>query len=65
MKQVLYLTSHFSPDAHVRSKRSTKVCKYLQRNGWLPVVLTKQVCGYHRIDGMLNRYITSEVQIES
>ncbi len=64
MKKVLIISTHFAPDIHVGAKRPTKLCKYLPRNNWLPIVLTKQICDYYGRDDTLNHDIASKVLIE-
>jgi len=40
-KKVLLVTYTFPPQYDVSSRRTAKLCKYLPRAGWQPVVLTK------------------------
>lgn len=63
MKKVLIISTHFAPDAHIGAKRPTKICKFLLRNGWLPVVLTKSVESYQSTDQRLQDNIPSNVKV--
>ena len=40
-KRVLLVTYTFPPQYDVSARRTAKLCKYLRREGWEPVVLTK------------------------
>src|SRR5439155_26236662 len=42
MRQVLLVSYHWPPNNYVGTVRSCKLAKFLQRQGWIPVVMTVQ-----------------------
>ena len=55
------ITTHFAPDIHVGAKRIGKFAKYLPLYGWQPVILTKEVSEYHRVDDSLAKKLVFDL----
>lgn len=62
-KKVLIISTHFAPDAHVGAKRPTKFCKFLPEFGWDPIVITKAINSYHRLDKAILDNLPANLQI--
>jgi len=63
MKNVLMVTYYFPPMGGVGTMRTVKFVKYLQKHGWLPLILTVNKRWGERGDESLQRDIPSNVKI--
>lgn len=52
-RRVLFIAYYFPPLGMGGTQRLAKLCKYMQRDGWLPTVVTVKPIAYHAYDESL------------
>lgn len=64
MKRILLIAFHFPPFAGSSGgQRTLSLCKYLPKNGWLPIVLTANEMAYRNLDHQQMKGLPDDIKI--